>query len=59
MILLNKKGDERRVAVIPDGFFRLCTSTRDYSWFLETDLGTVTAQASHEEQRDWSRKVRA
>jgi hypothetical protein len=59
VVLRGPSGSQQRVAVVPDGYFALKVGKRIYHRFLETDLGTVTGQASKPGRRDWARKVAA
>lgn len=55
-------GGERQIAVIPDGYSRLesTTGNRVAHLFWELDRRTVTGEyATPSERRDWSHKVRA
>jgi hypothetical protein len=51
-------GDERRVAVIPDGYFHLQIGKYQHHHFLEADLRTVTGFSSKSGRRDWAKKIR-
>lgn len=55
--ITSSQGEEKRVAVIADGYFCFATETHPYFCFLEIDRGTVTGEATKWENRDWSRKV--
>lgn len=51
---------EGKVAIVPDGFFRLETPQGQiFSHFLEADRRTVVGVSSKSGRRDWARKVRA
>jgi hypothetical protein len=55
--ITSPQGEEKRVAVVPDGYFILTTETYPYHFCLETDRASVTGEATKWDQRDWSRKV--
>ncbi|MSP12817.1 MAG: hypothetical protein EXR62_07655 [Chloroflexi bacterium] len=52
-------GIKAKAVVVPDGYFRLQTQKDAHHYFLETDMRTVTGEASVWGRRDWARKVRA
>jgi len=57
--LQGRDGAQSRVAIVPDGYFRLQLAGHALHFFLELDRGTVVGRASRWGRRDWRRKVLA
>lgn len=51
-------GKERRMAVVPDGFYQLELAGNLYNDFLEIDLRTTIGVYTKPGRRDWARKIR-
>lgn len=56
--LKQKDGEEKRAAVVPDGFCELEWHDRRYTFFIEADRRTVTGISSIPDKRDWVKKIR-
>lgn len=50
---------ERKVAIVPDGYFWLWTGEKNFHNFVEIDLRNVTGQYSDPGRKDFSRKIAA
>ena len=59
VMLPNNKGEEQKVAIIPDGYVHLDTARGPRHHFLEADLRTMVGLSSKSGRRDWARKIRA
>jgi hypothetical protein len=59
VVLSGPQGGQRRVAVVPDGYFVLRMAGKDFRHFLEVDRATVTARYSRYGSRDWRHKIKA
>lgn len=59
VLIQGPEGGERKMAVIPDGFFTLEVGHRKGNLFLEVDLATVTGESSIWERRTYGRKMAA
>lgn len=57
--LSDAKQNERKVAVVPDGYFHLTSGERQSHHFLETDMCTVVGLSTKSGRRDWAKKVRS
>lgn len=57
VLIRGPEGGRLKIAVVPDGYFKLTTPADTFNFFLEIDRRTTTGQSSKWGRRDWSRKV--
>jgi hypothetical protein len=57
--LLDAKQNERKMAIVPDGYFHLAIGERESHHFLETDMCTVVGLSTKSGRRDWAKKIRS
>lgn len=57
--LADAKQHDRKVAIVPDGYFHLTVGDRQSHHFVETDMCTVVGLSTKSGRRDWAKKVRS
>jgi hypothetical protein len=49
---------EKKIAIIPDGFFSLSTGAKQFFNYIEIDTGSETGMSSDPGRKDWAYKIR-